>query len=255
MELVDTHCHIHFSDYPLEKEVVMAEASAAGVNKMLCVGCTMADSRRAVEYASQNDNVWAAIGAHPHDGADFLTSKNAINDFKELATQPKVVAIGEIGLDYFRSHTPSSDQINSFRTQLEAGLETGLPFIFHVRDAWEDFWKTIDEYDGVNGVVHSFSADEKQLENVLSRGLFVGLNGIMTFTKEESQLSAAKKAPLHRLVLETDAPFLTPKPFRGQTCEPKHVRNTAEFLAQLRGEKMEVLAAQTTKNATELFGI
>jgi TatD DNase family protein len=139
--------------------------------------------------------------------------------------------------------------------QLEIGLKTGLPFIFHVRDAWEDFWKIIDNYPDIKGVVHCFSAHQEQLQEILQRGLYVGLNGIMTFTKDEKQLEAAKKVPLDKMLLETDAPFLTPKPFRGTRCEPKHVAVTAEFLANLRGEKLETLAAATTKNSEELFKI
>jgi TatD DNase family protein len=130
-----------------------------------------------------------------------------------------------------------------------------LPFIFHIRDAWETFWPIFDSYKGLRGVVHSFSAHEEQLEQILGRGLYVGLNGIMTFTKDAQQLAAAKKVPLDKLLLETDAPFLTPKPYRGQRCEPKHVRNVAEFLAELRGETLEELAAATTKNAVGLFNL
>ncbi|MDB5161358.1 MAG: putative Uncharacterized deoxyribonuclease YabD [Candidatus Saccharibacteria bacterium] len=255
MEFVDTHCHVHFDSYGLDREAVLADAAAAGVKRVICVGCTLADSEAAINFAAGHDNVWATVGAHPHDGADFLTAKNALADFKRLSAQPKVVAIGEIGLDYFRSTVPMQDQQESFRMQLQAGLETGLPFIFHVREAWDDFWKAVDQHQGITGVVHSFSADEQQLDNALSRGLYVGLNGIMTFTKDESQLAAAKKVPLSRMLLETDAPFLTPKPFRGKVCEPKHVVNTAEFLAELRGESLEQIAEATTRNAVNLFGI
>ena len=127
--------------------------------------------------------------------------------------------------------------------------------IFHVREAFEDFWPIFDEFKGVRGVIHSFTATQKELDDILSRGLYVGLNGIMTFTKQDAQLAAAKAVPLDRLVLETDAPFLTPAPYRGTICEPKHVRITAEFLADLRGESLAAIADATTHNARKLFDL
>jgi len=137
--------------------------------------------------------------------------------------------------------------------QLDLAQEFNLPLIFHIRDAFEDFWPIFDQYKGLKGVVHSFTANTKELEEVLARGLCVGLNGIMTFTKQANQLAAAKAVPLDKLLLETDAPFLTPAPFRGTICEPKHVRVTAEFLSHLRNESLEDIAAATTQNAAQLF--
>jgi len=141
------------------------------------------------------------------------------------------------------------------RAQIRVGLDSRLPFIFHIREAFADFWPIFDEYKISRGVVHSFSAGPKELEQILSRGLYVGLNGIMTFTKDDQQLQAAELVPLNKLLLETDAPFLTPVPYRGQTCQPKHVLDTAKFLADLRGEDLQDLAAATTANAAELFNI
>jgi TatD DNase family protein len=128
-----------------------------------------------------------------------------------------------------------------------------LPFIFHVRDGWSDFWQIFDDYKVLTGVIHSFSSGVKQLDAALNRGLYVGLNGIMTFTKDQAQLEAAKQVPSDRLLLETDAPFLAPVPFRGQACKPSHVIATAEFLAGLRQENIGDLAAVTTANARKLF--
>jgi TatD DNase family protein len=253
MEFVDTHCHIHFDDYLPDAGQVLKDAIDHKVTKMLCVGVSLDDSQKAVGFADKHDNVWASVGAHPHDGADFLDKPNRAEIINELIKNPKVVAIGEVGLDYFHEYTPSEKQLQVLKEQIEIGLPSGLPFIFHVRDAWEDFWKLIDTYEGIHGVVHCFSAHEQQLEDALRRGLYIGLNGIMTFTKDVKQLEAAKKVPLDKLLLETDAPFLTPKPLRGKRCEPKHLILTAEFLATLRGESLEELAKATTKNASELF--
>jgi TatD DNase family protein len=255
MQFIDTHCHLHFNDYLSDVEQVIKDAQAHKVNKIICIGVSLEDSQKAVKFATKYENIWAAVGAHPHDGADFLDHVDAIGLLNKLSKNDKVVAIGEIGLDYYHEHTPRQKQIEVLSKQLEWGSNTGLPFVFHVRDAWEDFWKIIDQYPGIKGVVHCFSAHEGQLEQIIKRGFYVGLNGIMTFTKDEKQLNAAKKVPLNKMLLETDAPFLTPKPHRGQRCEPKHVVLTAEFLANLRGEKLEDLAQVTTKNAETLFGL
>lgn len=255
MQLFDTHCHIHFPDYELDPDEVRQAAAADSVMRLLCVGCTLADSELAVAYANGVEDVWATIGLHPHEGAVYVHDHKALRRFRELADAPKVVAIGETGLDFYYNNSPKADQEKLLRFQLDLAVERSLPLIFHVRDAFPDFWKIFDGYKGLRGVVHSFSATPKELDAALSRGLYVGLNGIMTFTKDGRQLDAAKQVPLNRLLLETDAPFLTPKPFRGKICEPKHVRVTAEFLAELRGESLENLADATTHNARELFNI
>lgn len=255
MEFVDTHCHIHFGNYPHKAEEVIEAAAKAGVKKIICVGCSLNDSRLAIELAAKHTNVWASVGAHPHDGPDYLGEPRAAEKFESLLAEPKVVAVGEIGLDYFHQHTSREDQERVLRSQLDIAEFSGLPFIFHVRDAWEDFWRIISDYRIENAVVHSFSAGKKELGQVLERGFYVGLNGIMTFTKDEAQLLAAKKVPLNRLLLETDAPFLTPKPDRGKVCEPRHAVNTAKFLANLRGESLASIAKASTKNAEKLFKI
>jgi TatD DNase family protein len=255
MQFVDSHCHLHFDDYLPDAEQVINDARAHKVNKMVCVGVSIGDSQKAVDFANKHDNIWATVGAHPHDGADFLDYPSGTELLNKLSRNEKVVAIGEIGLDYFHEYTPRKKQIEVFTKQLEMGVKTGLPFVFHVRNAWEDFWKIVDAHKGIKGVVHCFSAHKKQLDDILERGFYVGLNGIMTFTKDEEQLEAAKRVPLEKMLLETDAPFLTPKPYRGKRCEPKHAVATAEFLANLRGEKLKNLAVATTKNAEELFNI
>jgi TatD DNase family protein len=255
IELVDTHCHIHFPDYELDTETVIQDAAAAGVTRLVVVGCTVPDSRMAVEFAALHENVWASIGLHPHEGARYVEDHEALQQFRELAGKPKVVAIGEIGLDYYYEHSPKEDQIKLLKFQLDLAVEHDLPAIFHVRDAFDDFWPIFDSYEGLRGVIHSFTSDTHDLEQILSRGLYVGLNGIMTFTNKQPQLEAARKVPTDRLVLETDAPFLTPAPFRGKVCESKHVRVTGEFLADLRGESFEDLAGYTTANARKLFNI
>ncbi len=254
MQLIDTHCHIHFPDYPLEADGVRAAAAETAVTGVICVGCSLLDSRL-VAYAEHREGAWASIGLHPHEAARYVEDERALQQFRELAGKRKVVAVGETGLDYYYNHSPHEDQQRLLRFQLDVAAEHDLPLIFHVREAFTDFWEILADYPGVHGVVHSFTSGPEELERVVGRGLFVGLNGIMTFTKDAAQLEMARTVPLDRLLLETDAPFLTPVPFRGKVCEPKHVRLTAEFLARLRGESLERIAATTTENAKMLFKI
>jgi len=252
-EFFDTHCHIQFADYQLDPVKAMIDAEDWNVTSFMAVGCALHDSQEAVNFASQHKNVWASIGLHPHEGARYIRDHHALQQFRDLANKPKVAAIGETGLDYYYENSPKLDQIKLLRFQLDLAKEHNLPLIFHVREAFDDFWPIFDEYQDLRGVVHSFTSNISDLDQVLSRGLYVGLNGIMTFTKDEKQLEAARAVPKERLLLETDAPFLTPKPFRGKICEPKYVRTVGEFLANLRGETLEDLASQTTSNAKELF--
>jgi len=271
MQLFDTHCHFQESqavDNPQDMtqklwakagnpsaDDILARAQEAGVTGFMCVGCAYEDSVRAIKTASTRDNVWASIGIHPHEAKMHLDSPELLDKFALLATKPKVVAVGECGLDYYYENSSRADQQKILRFQIELALKHNLPMIFHVREAFEDFWPIFDEYRGIRGVIHSFTATQKELDEILARGLYVGLNGIMTFTKQEAQLAAAKAIPLDKLVLETDAPFLTPAPYRGTICEPKHVRVTAEFLADLRGEPLATIADATTQNARKLFDL
>jgi TatD DNase family protein len=275
MDLVDTHCHIHEVNQAFDDEnetrirwkregdlmpaAMIRAAAKAGVTRMICVGTTLADSKLAVEFAQSRPQCWASIGIHPHEAKNVdipLLQGTTLQKerFAALATRAKVVAVGECGLDYFYGHSSKADQAKVLRFQIELALEHDLPLIFHVRDAFADFWQIFDEYKNVRGVIHSFSAGRKELEQILQRNLYVGLNGIMTFTKDAEQLAAAKTVPPDKLVIETDAPFLTPVPYRGTLCQPKHVRATAEFLANLRGESLESFADVTTRNAHDLFG-
>lgn len=255
LELVDTHCHIHFPDYALDPEQTIVNASQAGVTRLICVGCTLIDSELAVKFAAEHSNIWASIGLHPHEAGIYVNDHKSLQIFRELAKQRKVIAIGEIGLDYHYMHSSKIDQKKLLRFQLDVAKEHNLPLIFHVREAYQDFWKIFDEYKDLRGVIHSFSAGPQELDQILTRGLHVGLNGIMTFTKNQQQLEAAKMIPKDRLLLETDAPFLTPAPERGKMCEPRHVRLVAEYLADLRGEDLLKLAKNSTKNAKALFNL
>jgi len=274
-ELFDTHCHTHelvrkvtpvydkwHSDgAERTPQSVLAAAKDAGVTRALCIGTTLADSQLAVEFAGQHDDVWASIGIHPHEAADH-NSTEVKQQFKGLLTPAsgsdplasKILAVGECGLDYFYGHSPKKDQMEMLRFQIEFALEHDLPLSFHVREAFDDFWPIFDSYKGVRGVLHSYTDNEANLEKAVERDLHIGVNGIATFAKPEQSV-IYRTIPQHLLLLETDAPFLTPVPFRGKVCESKHVRVTAEYLAELRGETLEALAAATTANARALFKV
>lgn len=264
--LVDTHCHIHDSEFNdrfkgLTPDEMILEAQQAGVKKIICVGTDVRSSRQAAEFCQGRPNCYASIALHPHEAEKMNRGQleSAMQEIQELAREhpKKLVAIGECGLDYFYHSDPETHEKQEYllRKQLALALELDLPVIFHVRDAFTEFFKILEDFDGVRGVVHSFTASPEIVRTVLSYGLLVGLNGIMTFTRDEQQLLAAREVPLDKIVVETDAPFLTPVPFRGTMCQPKHVVVTAEFLSGLRQETFEEFATQTTRNAQQLFGL
>lgn len=271
IELTDTHCHIHeaVQNFTKDSETrerwrearkigepdeIIRAAVQQDVTRMICVGTTLADSELAVDFVQTHPETWATIGIHPHEAKDHLEPKTH-KAFAALAKKPKVVGVGECGLDYFYNHSTKVDQEKVLRFQIELALEYNLPMTFHVREAFDDFWSIFDEYKGIRGVIHSFTANRKVLDEILARNLYIGLNGITTFSKTAELPEAVKAAPLEKILLETDAPFLTPAPFRGTICEPKHLRVTAEFLAKLRDENFETFAKATTRNARQLFGL
>lgn len=266
MEYVDTHCHIHFDDYQLDADEVIKAALDNGVTRMICVGCTLDDSRLGVELAQQHRSIWASVGVHPHEAKYYVEDSSALQQLRGLASEPRVVAIGEIGLDYYYDHSDKASQQEMLRFQLALAQEHDLPVIFHVRDpkdhtskvvgpAFKDFFIILNDFKNIKGVVHSFTANRAALDKCLEKGFYIGLNGIMTFTNDHAQLEVAKAVPLQKLLLETDAPFLTPVPYRGTICQPKHVVSTAEFLSQLKGEPLEKLAATTSNSAIKLFNL
>jgi TatD DNase family protein len=289
--LVDTHCHIHEPSYPLDQKETLRRAREAGVEKLICVGTSEQSSREAVAFAAVHDNVFASIGVHPHDAKDgwgeieaFLSSSplhhpssqgrstgtgtaargarlalegdipSSKDDERALQQRnSKLVAIGEIGLDYFYTHSPREMQIRALEEQIELALKHDLPVIFHVREAFGDFWSILDNFHGIRGELHSFTDDQKNLEEGLRRGLYIGVNGISTFTKDPAQQEMFANIPLKHMLFETDAPFLTPVPLRGRVNEPAFVRLVAEHHARLRGISLEEIAATTTANAHALF--
>jgi TatD DNase family protein len=247
--LIDTHAHIHEPSYSLSGDEVLQRGRAAGVEKVICVGTNELSSHQAVAFAAGRDGVFASIGVHPHD------TKEGWAEIAKIEPTEKLVAIGEIGLDYFYTHSPREMQIRALEEQLDIATKHSLPVIFHVREAFDDFWPIFDNFRGLRGVLHSFTDNEKNLEEGLKRGLYIGVNGISTFTKDHAQQQMFSRAPLERMVLETDAPFLTPAPFRGTINEPAYIRRIADYHAEGRGIPFSDVATATTINATALFAI
>jgi TatD DNase family protein len=249
---IDTHAHIHFEDYRAELDDLLERAASAGVEHIITVGVDEVDSGQAVAVARAYTNVYATVGLHPND-AD--RGYEALEEIQRLTEFESVIGIGECGLDYYREGADRDMQERALRFQIELAIEHDLPLVFHVRDAFDDFFTILDDYPEARGLVHCFTAGVKEAQGALDRGLMIALNGIMTFTKDVSQLEAAKMIPLDSLVLETDCPFLTPVPKRGQRNEPANVSLTAAFLANLRDESLEDFGVATTANAKRLFGI
>lgn len=249
--LVDTHCHIHEADYPLPVADVLARAHAAGVDKMLCVGTSEQSSVDALKFAAEHDEAFAVIGVHPHETKDGWSKIGEL-----LAENPqKLVGVGEIGLDYFYGYSPREVQIKALEQQIDLALNYNLPISFHVREAFDDFWPVFDNFHGIHGVLHSFTDSAANLSEGLKRGLYIGANGISTFTRDEVQKSTFAAIPLDRLLFETDAPFLTPVPFRGKVNEPAFVRNVAEHWVGVKGVSFDEIASVTTANASALFAL
>ncbi len=253
MKLIDSHCHIHESEFfpdASQQEAAYTRAIEAGVG-ILCVATSEAASREALDFVAAHDHTWAVLGVHPHEAKDGCAAVGELLAEKH----DKTVGIGEIGLDYYYNNSPREVQIAVLEQQLQWAMEYDLPVSFHVREAFDDFWPIFDNFHGIRGVLHSFTDTQANLEAGFSRGLYVGVNGISTFTKDAAQQKMFATIPLEKMLLETDAPFLTPAPLRGKMNEPSYVGRVAEHAAALRGISVAVVSDATTDNARRLFAI
>jgi TatD DNase family protein len=249
--LVDTHCHLDPQYFPSGPDEVIARAREAGVEGFVVigVGTDLAPARAAVALAKRmNERAGAAIGVHPHDASSLDDA--AYEELARLAAEPEVVAIGEIGLDYHYDHSPRELQRDRFARQLQLAKELGKPVVVHSREADLDTAGLLKEHLGPEGgVIHCFTSDWAAASAYLDLGMSISLSGVITFKTAEALRDAAVRIPLERLLIETDAPFLAPIPFRGKRNEPAYVRKTAERLAELKGVSLEALAEATTANA------
>ena len=252
--MIDTHCHLDFSHFDEDRDDVLARATEVGVTTVINPGTDLESSRRAVALAERYDNVCAAIGVHPHDASTM--NGQALSELRHLAAHPKVVAIGEIGLDYYRDLSPRAQQRTAFETQLSLAAELDLPVIIHQRESAADVMAALREWaaGGHPGcVLHAFSGDEAVADEAVSLDFFVGVGGPLTFKNARRLPEILPRLPTGCIVLETDAPYLTPHPYRGKRNEPAYVALVAGRLAELLGLSLDQLSRLTTDNALRLF--
>jgi TatD DNase family protein len=252
--LIDSHCHLDFPDFGPEVEEVVARAHGAGVGLMLTISTKVSEFDRVRAVAERFPHVYCTVGIHPHEAASEPETDTAT--LVEMAKHPKVVGIGETGLDYFYEHSPREAQQRNFRAHIAAARETGLPLVVHTRDADEDTAAILTEEMGKGafpGLLHCFSSGPQLAEKALEIGLYISLSGILTFKNAVELRETAARVPLDRLLVETDAPYLAPVPKRGKRNEPSFVVHTAEKLAEVKGIGAAALAEATTANFLRLF--
>jgi len=257
MELIDTHCHLDWRAFDSDREAVIDRAVRAGVRRMITIGVDVPSSRRAIEIAEQHEAVYAAVGVHPNDSTDF--SAALLNEVRSLAQHPKVVAIGEIGLDDYWHKVDHDTQVRVFRAQLELAAEIDKPVIIHSRDAAPDVVTILEDFalhvSRLTGTLHSYFDDLAVAQRAFAIGFYIGVTGPVTFKKSDREREIVRQVRNDRLLLETDAPFLTPAPHRGERNEPAYVRHVAETIARVRGQTVEEIARQSAQNAERLFGL
>lgn len=249
--LVDSHCHLNFPEFKDDLDDVIKRAMDNQVTTLLTVNTRLNQAKDLQEIADRYPHVWCSVGTHPHDSQN-VEEENLFEQILTLVQHPKVIAIGETGLDYYYNNSPKEAQINSFQTHIKAAVQLDLPLIIHTRDADED---TIDCLINKNakGVFHCFSGGLEIAKKALDLGFYLSFSGIITFKKAEELREVAKFVPLDRVLVETDSPFLAPIPHRGSRNEPAFTRYTATLLAELRGASLEEIAIATTNNFYTLF--
>ena len=255
--LIDTHCHLDFERFDEDRDAIVQRAAEAGVKQIIVPALDLDNCRTVLALTEKYEGVFAAIGIHPNSSASWQDSW--IGVLRDLAQHPKVVAIGEIGLDYYWDKSPKSVQQRALGLQLELAAELNLPVIIHNRESNTDVIQMLSESPLVGrenpGVLHSFAADWETAVSALNLGYYLGFTGPVTFKKADDLREIAKKVPNDRILVETDAPFLTPHPYRGKRNEPAYVAYVAERLAEERGVSTAVFAQQTTANAQRLFSV
>lgn len=254
MRLIDSHCHLNYAGLSERQDEVLANARARGIAGFLNISTRQKEWPDVVGAAERNSDVWATIGVHPHE-ADAHPDLGAAA-LIEAAAHPRVIAIGECGLDYFYDKSDRAAQRDRFQAHIEAARSTGLPLVVHTRDAEEDTADILTRAvgkGGVTGVLHCFTGSADLARKALDLGFFISISGIVTFKNARDLQETARTLPQDRLLVETDSPFLAPVPHRGQTCEPAFVADTAAFLSDLRDEPLDELAEATTANFFKLF--
>ncbi len=252
--LFDTHAHLNDEAFDRDREALLAGLPEKGVGLVMNAGCSLEASRQSVELANQYPWLYAAVGSHP-DAADEVNAE-VLEEYRKLCKlNPKVKAIGEIGLDYHYEDIPRDIQQKAFRMQMELARELDLPVIVHEREAHEDGMAIVREFPGVTGVFHCYSGSAEMARQLVEMGWYIGFTGVLTFKNARKAVETAASIPLERIVLETDCPYMAPEPFRGKRNDPGYLYRMAEQLAQIRGITPEEAAAVTTENGKRLYRI
>jgi TatD DNase family protein len=255
--IIDSHAHLNFPEFRDDLETVLANATTVGVDGMINIGTDIKTSRESVLLAESYPQIFATVGIHPHDAASFSEVEA---ELRKLAQHPRVIGIGEIGLDYFRNPSPADTQKAAFISQLKMALELGKPVVLHCRDAYDDLLAVVSKFylpfcKTSPGIIHSFSGDITQANSFVQAGWLLGINNLITYPKNDFVRDAIKDIPLDKLVVETDCPFLPPQSLRGQRCEPAHTLFVIETIAELKNLSVDEVATATTANLQTLFNI
>jgi TatD DNase family protein len=253
--LIDSHAHLDMEQFDTDRDEVIQRALSANVKQVVTVGIDVSSSLKAVSLTQNYPSVFAAVGIHPHN-AD-VTDKKDLKQIETICTEKKVVAIGEIGLDFYRNLSSRYNQRTRFKQQLDIAMRCNLPVVVHDREAHEEVWEILSSFkgDGLQGVIHCFSGDIDLAEACIEMGYFISIPGTVTFPNASMIHEVVAKIPLDTMLLETDSPFLSPIPYRGKRNEPSRVINTAQKVADIKGMALEVVATQTSNNARRLFAL
>ena len=249
----DTHAHYDDERYDGDRDLLLESMRESGVSLILNAGSSVENSRRGLQIAEKYPFVYASVGVHPHDAKEM--DENSIFELLELSKHQKALAIGEIGLDYHYNLSPEETQKQRFREQLELARETNLPVIIHEREAFADVMEILADFSDLRGVFHCFSGDRDAAKRVLDMGWMLSFTGVVTFKKAAISLDVATYVPIERLMLETDAPYLSPEPLRGKRNDSRNLIHIAKKLAEARGITVEELAAMTMDNGKRFFGV
>ena len=252
--LIDSHCHLDFPELAGDEEAVLSRARTAGVGGMLTIGTRLDQFDRVRAIAERHGNVWCSVGVHPHEAKE--EGQRTPDRLIEATRHPKVVGIGETGLDFYYEHSPRAEQTESFRAHIAAARATGLPLIVHTRDADRETIDILEDetrQGAFSGLIHCFSSGSEVAEHALALGFYISISGIVTFKAAESLRAIVRGIPLDRLLVETDSPYLAPIPKRGKTNEPAFVAHTAAKVAELKSVGIAELEAATTANFFRLF--
>jgi TatD DNase family protein len=256
MELIDSHAHIDFPQFDTDRDAMLVRAQAAGVSTILAIGVGPGPEKldAALPYAEAHDWIYTTVGIHPHEAKEVAPGH--LETLAKLARHPKVIALGEIGLDYFYDHSPRDIQERVFRRQMEVAAAAKLPIIIHCRDAWDDCLRILEEVwkpTGLGGILHCFTGSLEHARHGIELGFMVSFTGNLTYPKAQEIRDVAKALPLSNILIETDSPYLAPQPFRGKRNEPAYVLEVAKTLASVRNLELQETAAATSENFRRFF--